>query len=360
MPIKQPGSPNPPLSMSEIYNEFKDRDNVPNEEGQPKHRLGEYYNVDIGVPASGAISISDFYGKADVFEYVIPNKANNAFYNNVNLVAEIKAAGWNGQAKVDIVIQGKIKSTSTGTPACTLDFNGESQGAPQLITINVQSSGAIIGRGGNGGGYSGSNGQNGGNGGDGSLWDGLEGNVIVENQGYICGGGGGGGAMHRRRGNDHNGGGGGGAGAGNGGNQAGQGRSYSGGAGGTTWGGKGANGGGYNSNSQGGKGGGAGGGGGGYLAGQAGKNNDGAGAGGGGGLDPIDGTGGNGGANASGKGGNYNTAGGSSTTGGGGGFGKAGGNGNKSGGSAGSAIVVGGGTATAYTGSGVVRGANGA
>lgn len=367
MPIKQSGSP---LSLDEIYNEFKDRDNPPRvkDEGNVTHHLGEYYGVDIDVPSNGEIKFSDFYGKADEFVLNIPNKSNNAFYNNVDLVNRAIEAGWNGQAKLLIQISGKIKSTTTSTPAASLDFNTVSQGAPQRVIIQVNSSGAIIGRGGNGGGHSGKTGAAGATGGtglyirnkpyvtgDGSPWDGLEGQVIVRNEGYITGGGGGGGAMHNRA-SQHAGGGGGGAGAGNGGNQAGDGRSYTGGAGATTWKGAGSNGGGYSN--QYGRGGGAGGGGGGYLAGQVGKGNDGAGAGGGGGLDPIDGTGGSGGSNSAGSGGNFNSNGGSSFTGGGGGFGRNGGSGDKSGGAAGKAIIVGGGTTTAYSGGGNVYGSN--
>lgn len=363
-----------PLALSEIYNEFKDRDGVTvtNETGDGTrivHNLGEYYNADLGVPSSGALDFSDFYGKSDVFEYIYSNKAGDAFYNNVDAVADIKAAGWNGQSKVVITVQGKIRSTSASTPAFKLDFNSEAQGAPQKITIRVANTGAILGRGGNGGGVSGGNGQDGADGGPAMFirnktyngpapWNGLKGSVTIDNRGYICGGGGGGGGMLNRGGQSHSGGGGGGAGGGNGGSVNGTGQSHTGGAGATAYLGGGSNGGGHTAAYTG-KGGGAGGGGGGWTSQGVNKNQDATGAGGGGGLNPV-GTGGAGSSQGGGAGGNYVSGGGTGDdTGGGGGWGQSGGAGQgTSGGAGGKAISVSSTTTTFIASGGITIGAN--
>jgi hypothetical protein len=45
-----------PLSILQIANEFG---------GQAPHSLSEYYSADTGIPASGTISIGEFYGKSN-------------------------------------------------------------------------------------------------------------------------------------------------------------------------------------------------------------------------------------------------------------------------------------------------------
>lgn len=358
-----------PLSLADVFTEFKDRDNKtkpnPVEGGLPVfiHSMSEYYNADIGVPVAAPedLKLSHFYGKADEFILNVGD-SSDTFLTNVNLVNELKTAGWNGQSKIRVNIRGKIRSTATNVPACSLDFSDEGQGAPQRIIITVFNTGAIIGRGGNGGGVVSGNGQSGGGGGvglfirnkpyatgDSSVWDGLEGDVVLRNRGYICGGGGGGGGASNIGGESHSGGGGGGAGGGKGGEMYGDGRNHAGGAGGTTWAGAGSNGSGNpNNTNYFGRGGGAGGGGGGWASRGISKNDDGTGSGGGGGMDPIDGAGGGGAGFGGGGGGNYNTAGAAgSWGGGGGGFGQSGGGGQGTvGGAGGKAISVAQGTVT--------------
>ena len=46
-----------PMSLYFVFTEFG---------GAMPHSLNEYYGVAPGVPASGTISLSDFYGKANI------------------------------------------------------------------------------------------------------------------------------------------------------------------------------------------------------------------------------------------------------------------------------------------------------
>jgi hypothetical protein len=98
------------------------------------------YRTLAGVP-SGAISLSDFYGKANAFAFTISSNQTNA-----NLRTLAVNAGWNQSTKVVATIGSgvQISSTSTGTPALTV--NGSFPGGVELIN-----SGVIVGRGGAGG-----------------------------------------------------------------------------------------------------------------------------------------------------------------------------------------------------------------
>ena len=131
--------------------------------------------------ASGAVTMSDGYGKANQFAFTISSNQTNA-----NLRTLATAAGWNGSSKVVATIGSGvyISSNSTGTPALTI--NGSFPGGVELVN-----NGIIVGRGGNGG-NGGGNGA-GGAGGTGATALSVSVSTTITNNGTLAGGGGGGG-----------------------------------------------------------------------------------------------------------------------------------------------------------------------
>lgn len=144
-----------------------------------------------GVP-SGAIALSNFYGKSSGFAFTISTNQSNA-----NLRTLAVSAGWNQtQAVIATINPGvQIRSTAVGTPALTI--NGSWPGG-----VRLNNNGVIIGQGGTGGqgangvGYPPSQfgpnykGQDGFAGGT-ALTASVP--VTIQNNGTIGGGGGGGG-----------------------------------------------------------------------------------------------------------------------------------------------------------------------
>jgi hypothetical protein len=139
------------------------------------------YRTLAGVP-SGAISMSDFYGKANQFAFTISSNQTNA-----NLATLATAAGWNGTTKVVATINSGVfvSANSTGTPGLTV--NGSFPGGVELIN-----NGSIIGMGG-GGGKGGQGGDTGKVGLSGGLALTVSVALTLRNNGTIGGGGGGGG-----------------------------------------------------------------------------------------------------------------------------------------------------------------------
>lgn len=136
--------------------------------------------------ASGAISMSDGYGKANEFVLTISSNQTNA-----NLSTLAVNAGWNGSSKLIATINSGIYcgSNSTGTPGLTV--NGSFPNGVELIN-----NGFIIGRGGNGGNgrnVSTSSGSGGSTGSAGGLALSVSSAISIRNNGTIGGGGGGGG-----------------------------------------------------------------------------------------------------------------------------------------------------------------------
>lgn len=136
--------------------------------------------------ASGAIGMSDGYGKANQFAFTISSNQTNA-----NLATLATAAGWNGTSKLVATIASGVycSSNATGTPGLTV--NGSFPGGVELIN-----NGYIIGMGGGGGAggqYSGYAGGYGSNGSAGGLALSVSSAVSITNNGTIAGGGGGGG-----------------------------------------------------------------------------------------------------------------------------------------------------------------------
>jgi len=140
--------------------------------------LGETTTRNLFGVASGAISMSQGYGKANQFAFTISSNQTNA-----NLATLATNAGWNGSSKVVATIGSGvyISSNSTGTPALTV--NGSFAGGVELIN-----NGYIVGMGGNGGSANSGTGSAGGT----SLS--VLSVITITNNGTIAGGGGGGGA----------------------------------------------------------------------------------------------------------------------------------------------------------------------
>lgn len=141
------------------------------------------YRALAGVP-SGAISMSNFYGKSNAFPFNMTAGAN------VDLRTQALTAGWNGSSKVVATLpSGTIYSNSTGTPALTI--TGSFPNGVQFVN-----NGIVIGRGGNGGGGGpcpGGSAQPGGAGGGGGIALSVSVATSITNNGTIAGGGGGGG-----------------------------------------------------------------------------------------------------------------------------------------------------------------------
>lgn len=126
--------------------------------------------------ASGAIAMSDGYGKSNQFAFTISSNQADA-----NLRSLAIAAGWNGTSKVVATVGSGvyIYSTSTSTPGLTIDGSWSNG----VLLVN---NGYIMGMGGAGG-LSRSGGAPGG------PAISLGASVTVTNNSYIGGGGGGGG-----------------------------------------------------------------------------------------------------------------------------------------------------------------------
>lgn len=135
------------------------------------------YRTLAGVP-SGAISLSNFYGKANQFAFTI-----SANQTNANLRTLAVNAGWNQTSKVVATINAGVyvSANSTGTPGLTV--NGS---FPNGVTLT--NNGFIIGMGGNG-----SGGNSGAAGGSGGLALSVSVGISITNNSTIGGGGGGGG-----------------------------------------------------------------------------------------------------------------------------------------------------------------------
>jgi hypothetical protein len=155
--------------------------------GTTQASLGQTSYRNLAGVASGAISMSNFYGKANQFAFTIASNQTNA-----NLRTLAVNAGWNQSSKVVATINGGVylSSNSTGTPALTV--NGSFPGGVQLTN-----NGFIVGMGGNGGNgpTAGPNLQVGPGtaGAGGGLALSVSVGVTITNNGTVAGGGGGGG-----------------------------------------------------------------------------------------------------------------------------------------------------------------------
>lgn len=154
--------------------------------GTTQASLGQTSYRTLAGVASGQISMSNFYGKANQFALTISSNTTNA-----NLRSLAVAAGWNQSTKVVATINSGVivSSNSTGTTGLVID--GSFPGGVELIN-----NGFIIGMGGAGGrgnptdSGTGMRGQPGASGG---LAMSVSTAVTITNNNIIGGGGGGGG-----------------------------------------------------------------------------------------------------------------------------------------------------------------------
>ena len=230
MAIKSSGSPNPPLSFSEIEAEFGSNGTRSLGSYRLTQSVGSLSNLplDSGVPTSGTIKFSDFYSKrlnvvVDCFSGGDETRTiakNDKWNNNQLTVIGGFRSQKEGGSKIIINVNKKICSDKSAVTNCALKTG--SWDSTALVQVDVGSSGRILGSGGDGG-----RGQNGIDGSaqagfDGSSGLGIEVNnctVNVASGGIIRagfgGGGGGGGGRQVDKGEDRRasgGGGGGGAG----------------------------------------------------------------------------------------------------------------------------------------------------
>ena len=289
MTIKSSASPNPPLSLQEIEEEFGQNPSRSLGSYRTSHpdfgnkNLGELTDLplDTGIPTSGPIKYSDFYGKrANIvvdlhssgstnFDLdVYANKFANGNYNIVgNYRTSVIKSQWQGGKKVIIHINktfgsvGASDKNDVAVKTGNTNNNVNQAGWPSdtIFAIDVGSNGIVAGKGGNGGdtGNEESPGENGGNGSSAmKLISGMQNVVSIASGGAIIAGGGGGGSGSGSEQNDSfafwsdrnsasGGGGGGGAGvpAGSGGSTGGVAGAQAGQAGGQSDGGNGGNGG---------------------------------------------------------------------------------------------------------------------
>ena len=207
MAIKSSGSPNPPLSFAEIEAEFGANGERSLGDYRLTQNVGELSNIplDTGVPTSGQIKFSDFYGKklnvvvncytgGDEFHKNAKNdKWNN---NNVVVVGGFRSKKESG-SKIIIHVNKRFGSDKNGRTRCALRTG--SWNNINSMQIDVGSSGRLLGAGGDGGSGSVFSGAAG-NGGAGSSGLGVEVDNTVVNvvSGGILragfGGGGGGGS----------------------------------------------------------------------------------------------------------------------------------------------------------------------
>ena len=227
MTIKASGSE---LSFQEIEAEFGAQS--PRSLGSYRHTQtvnGLTFNgIDSGVPSSGEIKFSDFYGKSlnivvDCFsggdEFRINAKNNKWNNNNIVIINPSTVSKKEQGTKITIRVNKKFGSDKSNQQHCALRTGTWNN--PAQIIVDLGSSAEIYGAGGNGG--QGANGTttNGFSGGDGTSGLGIEhqGTVINYRSGSLIsagfgGGGGGGGGRETSKNDRRAGGGGGGGGAG--------------------------------------------------------------------------------------------------------------------------------------------------
>lgn len=161
------------IKLSEIQTEFGGNNPISMSE---YYRNGAYVTSNnTGVPTSGVISLSQFYGTTAQFSFTISSN----YSTPQNLATLATAAGWDGNDYLVVTNSAIISSNTTGTAALTISGSFPNG----VLLIN---NGTIVGMGGRGGG-AGQN--NAGAGGDAIL---VSSNVSINNAGTIAGGGGGG------------------------------------------------------------------------------------------------------------------------------------------------------------------------
>ena len=235
MTIKASASPNPPLSFSEIEAEFGAQS--PRSLGAYRHTQtvdGLVFNgIDTGIPSSGTIKFSDFYGKSlnivvDCFsggtEFRINARSNKWNNNDIVIINPTTVSKKQNGTKITIRVNKKFGSNKDSVNHCALRTGQWSN--PAAIIVDLGGNAKVYGSGGDGGegadGVGANNvGENGDDGGDGTSGLGIQhqGTIVNVRSGAILrrgygGGGGGAGGRETSKVDRRAGGGGGGGGAG--------------------------------------------------------------------------------------------------------------------------------------------------
>lgn len=121
-----------PISLANIQAEFG---------GSNPISLSEYYGAASGVPTSGTISLSNFYGKSNVFQLTLSGTSTTNVYSTAI------SAGWDGSKAIVVTVPSSLTIVGSTSAVAAVDFTG---GAfPNGATLI--NNGKIYGRGGNGG-----------------------------------------------------------------------------------------------------------------------------------------------------------------------------------------------------------------
>ena len=213
MAVKASGSP---LSFSEIETEFGQNSDRDLGEYRVSQTVGGLSNqpLDASIPQSGAIKFSDFYSKRlnVVIDYHSgstenrPSDARTKYQagstsGNRTVIGGFKdrILGNSSGSKVRIHVNKTIGSAVGNVNNCAVRTGSFETGT--VVTVEVGSSGAIYGAGGNGGGAGTSDGdKDGDNGGSGSSGLGVQfsGTTVINNGVISAGYGGGGGGGYRK------------------------------------------------------------------------------------------------------------------------------------------------------------------
>lgn len=167
MPLQEFGQ----ISLVNVATEFGDAS---------PHSLTEFYSAGTGIPSSGAISLTQFYGLSSEFAFTKTVSSNTQEYS---LNTDLTANGWDGSSPVNvsITINSGIYVWSDDTAIAGFTIGT----LPTGSIVSIINNGYIIGKGGRGGPTTSING------GDAIK---IEYDVSITNNSYIAGGGGGGGA----------------------------------------------------------------------------------------------------------------------------------------------------------------------
>ena len=173
MPLQNSG----PISLADIAGEFG---------GSTPHSMSEYYGASSGIPASGTISMNQFYGASALAQFTLTS--NQQDFNARNWLI---GQGWSGSGAVQLTIASNVYIYASSTSAYAFNMGGSYPAGLTLIN-----NGRIMARGGNAAtnnnftsAFSQPIPNNGGSGGTAMY---LTGNITIQNNGYIGGGGGGG------------------------------------------------------------------------------------------------------------------------------------------------------------------------
>jgi hypothetical protein len=212
MAVKASGSP---LSFSEIETEFGQNSDRDLGEYRVSQTVGGLSNqpLDTGIPQSGAIKFSEFYGKRlnVIIDYHSgstenkPSDAKTRYDASAGTGTHTVIGGFatrpanSSGTKTRIHVNKTIGSATGNVNNCAVR-TGTGWNAGTVLTVEVGSSGAIYGAGGNGGEAGTGSGANGENGGSGSSGLGVQfsGTTVINNGVISAGYGGGGGGGYRK------------------------------------------------------------------------------------------------------------------------------------------------------------------